>query len=193
MEKGTQSAEGGCKGIRCQAHPGRGFVSAGIHGEQSDPAVAGFDRGKFGPFAGQLLVGEMNRSRIVRVMLDEVAGELQGACVPFYDDAGLTRGSHRFVFGEDGSLWVGQTHLSWVGGEGVQRIRWNGKTPMDVQSMKLIPGGFKIHIHQALGQVHSCARPVPFQTLLLCVPAGYGSPQHGTEAVKVAGSKRLRR
>jgi len=42
-------------------------------------------QGKFGPFAGQLLVGEMNRSRIVRVMLDKVAGELQGACVPFYD------------------------------------------------------------------------------------------------------------
>ena len=66
-------------------------------------------KGRFGPFAGQLLVGEMNRSRIARVMLDEVAGELQGACVPFYDDAGLTRGSHRFVFGSDGSLWVGRS------------------------------------------------------------------------------------
>ena len=40
---------------------------------------------KFGPFTGQLLVGEMNRGRIMRIMLEEVGGELQGACVPFID------------------------------------------------------------------------------------------------------------
>ena len=142
-------------------------------------------------FAGQLLVGEMNRSRIVRVMLDEVAGELQGACVPFYDDAGLTRGSHRFVFGSDGSLWVGQTHLSWVGGEGVQRIRWNGKTPMDVQSMKLIPGGFQITFTKRLAKSTHVPDQFKFKRYYYEYRQGYGSPQNGTEAIKVAGSKRL--
>jgi len=34
--------------------------------------------GKFGPFAGQLFIGEMNRERIVRVMLETVDGALQG-------------------------------------------------------------------------------------------------------------------
>ena len=148
-------------------------------------------KGRFGPFAGQLLVGEMNRSRIVRVMLDEVAGELQGACVPFYDDAGLTRGSHRFVFGSDGSLWVGQTHLSWVGGEGVQRIRWNGKTPMDVQSMKLIPGGFHITFTKRLAKSTHVPDQFKFKRYYYEYRQGYGSPQNGTEAIKVAGSKRL--
>ncbi len=147
--------------------------------------------GKFGPFAGQLLVGEMNRSRIVRVMLDKVAGELQGACVPFYDNAGLTRGSHRFVFGKDGSLWVGQTHLSWVGGEGVQRIRWNGKTPMDVQSMKLIPGGFQITFTKRLAKFTHVPKQFHFTRYYYSYRQGYGSPQHGKESIKVAGSKRL--
>ena len=38
---------------------------------------------KIGPFAGQLLVGEMNRPRIMRVMLEKVGGELQGHAFPF--------------------------------------------------------------------------------------------------------------
>ena len=147
--------------------------------------------GKFGPFAGQLLVGEMNRSRIVRVMLDKVAGELQGACVPFYDNAGLTRGSHRFVFGKDGSLWVGQTHLSWVGGEGVQRIRWNGKTPMEVQSMKQIPGGFEISFTKRLDKSTAVPDQFQFTRYYYEYRQGYGSPPHGTEVIKIAGSKRL--
>ena len=67
--------------------------------------------GKFGPFAGQLLVGEMNRPRILRVLVDEVAGQTQGACLPFIDGGGLHRGMHRFAFAPDGSP-VSYTHLT---------------------------------------------------------------------------------
>jgi len=48
--------------------------------------------GKFGPFAGQLFIGEMNRERIVRVMLETVDGAFAGACVPFIDGLGLRMG-----------------------------------------------------------------------------------------------------
>ena len=85
--------------------------------------------GKFGPFSGQLLVGEMNRPRILRVLVDEVAGQTQGACLPFIDGGGLHRGMHRFAFAPDGSLWTGSTHLSWAGGSGLQRVTWTGKPP----------------------------------------------------------------
>ena len=49
----------------------------------ASPTQPVFDRtnGEFGPFGGQMFVGEMNQERIVRVMLEEVGGQLQGACV----------------------------------------------------------------------------------------------------------------
>ena len=52
----------------------------------------------FGPFAGQLLIGEMDFPRIMRVMLERVKGEFQGACVSFMDSTGLTMGNNRLAF-----------------------------------------------------------------------------------------------
>jgi len=100
--------------------------------------------GKFGPFAGQLLIGEMNRERIVRVMLERVDGTLQGACVPFIDGNGLRMGNNRLGFAPDGSLWIGQTDHGWAGAEGIQRISFKGNTPMDIHTMSLTPKGFDL-------------------------------------------------
>ena len=100
--------------------------------------------GKFGPFEGQILVGEMNRPRIVRVMLEEVNGVIQGACIPFMDDHGLRKGNHRMAFAPDGSLWVGQNASGWGGSSGIQRIEFTGKTPTDMHSVHLTKDGFNI-------------------------------------------------
>ena len=104
--------------------------------------------GKFGPFSGQLLIGEMNRERIVRVMLEEVGGSLQGACVPFIDGKGLRMGNNRLAFAPDGSLWVGQTNHGWAGAEGIQRIVFTGKDPMDIHTMRLTAKGFDLEFTQ---------------------------------------------
>lgn len=100
--------------------------------------------GKFGPFGGQLLIGEMNHERIIRVMLETVGGALQGACIPFRDGKGLRMGNNRLAFAPDGSLWVGQTDHGWAGAEGIQRIVFTGQTPMDVFSMNLTTRGFDL-------------------------------------------------
>ena len=139
--------------------------------------------GKFGPFAGQLLVGEMNRPRILRVLVEEVAGETQGACLPFIDNGGLNRGMHRFAFAPDGSLWVGQTHLSWVGASGLQRITWTGKTPMSVSAMKLTQAGFKLSFTKPLSKV--TAENFVFQRYYYKYHQSYGSPQLGRESIKI--------
>ena len=143
--------------------------------------------GKFGPFAGQLLVGEMNRPRIMRVLVDEVAGETQGACLPFIDNGGLHRGMHRFVFAPDGSLWVGQTHLSWAGGSGLQRITWTGKTPMSVSAMKLTQTGFKLSFTKPLAR--AAVENFIFQRYYYKYHQSYGSPQLGKEPIKVTNLK----
>jgi len=102
--------------------------------------------GAFGPFDGQLIIGEMNRPRLIRVMLDRVAGHLQGACVPFLDGPELGIGNHRLAFGPNNNLWVGKTarRRGWAGARGIKRVSWTGRTPMDVHTISLTKDGFEL-------------------------------------------------
>ena len=134
--------------------------------------------GKFGPFAGQMIVGEMNTPRLLRVMIDEVHGRLQGACVPFIDGGGLRAGNHRLAFAPDGSLWVGQTHLAWAGGEGLQRLKWTGRLPMDVLRVELQPAGFLFTFTQPVAP-QTAAMPWTIRHYHYAYHATYGSPQLG--------------
>ena len=97
--------------------------------------------GKFGPFAGQMLIGEMNHPRILRVALEEVDGQLQGMAAALLEYHGLHKGDNRVAFAPDGSLWVGQTDHGWAGDKGIQRITWTGKVPLDVKEMHLTKTG----------------------------------------------------
>jgi hypothetical protein len=106
--------------------------------------------GKFGPFGGQMLIGEMNVPRILRLLPDEVDGQLQGGVVFMVDGGGLRSGINRLAFAPDGSLFVGQTHLSWAGDAGVQRVRWTGKTPMEVESIQATGDGFRVRFTMPL-------------------------------------------
>jgi hypothetical protein len=142
--------------------------------------VCDLTRGKFGPFSGQFIVGEMNTPRLIRVMLDEVNGVVQGSCVPFVNGAGMRAGNHRLAFAPDGSLWVGQTHLAWAGGEGLQRITWKGALPMEVLALQLRPGGFLFTLTRPLD-----ATAIPpagewkIRRYSYMYHSTYGSPQVG--------------
>src|SRR5262249_52972007 len=65
--------------------------------------------GKFGPFGGQIFVTEFNIPRLLRVMLEEVHGEFQGAVTTFYNGPPLRAGGIRLAFAPDGSLWTSQS------------------------------------------------------------------------------------
>lgn len=110
--------------------------------------------GKFGPFAGQIFVGEMNRDRIIRVMLEKVRGEFQGACVPFMDGNGLRTGNNRLAFSSDGTLWIGQIKYGgWVGQTGMQKIVFTQETPMEIQNMNLREDGFELTFTQPIDMI----------------------------------------
>lgn len=103
--------------------------------------------GAFGPFAGQLFIGDQTRSNVFRVALDKVAGDYQGCAINFIDH--LQSGVVRSRFGADGSLWVGQTGRGWRSrGKalfGLERIVWDGKTiPFALHSVRLVRDGFEI-------------------------------------------------
>ena len=141
---------------------------------------------KFGPFTGQLLVGEMNKSRIMRVMLEEVGGELQGACVPFIDGSPLPRGSNRMAWAPDGSLYVGHTRHTWAGGEGISRVEWNGEIPFEAVAMNLTKTGFRFTFTEAVDrEIASRTATWPCKRYYYRYHRSYGSPQNDVQPVAI--------
>ena len=103
-------------------------------------------QGKFGPFAGQFFTGCINLRRTLRIALEEVNGEFQGAVFPFLDGPPLRTGNNRLAWSPDGtSLYLGQGSRAWAGGEGLQRIRWTGQPPMSLHHVGLREQGFDLH------------------------------------------------
>lgn len=115
-------------------------------GQSATDIVLDKSGGKFGPFDGQLFVGEFTQAGINRVFLEKIAGEYQGACFPFR--LGFASAVLRLVQGSDGSLFVGLTNRGWsslgTASYGLQRLAWTGKTPMEIQQMRAQPDGFEL-------------------------------------------------
>ncbi len=152
--------------------------------------VADETGGKFGPFAGQTFVGEMDFSRLLRVMLEDVNGQVQGACVPFFDKAGLKLGNNRLAFAPDGSLWLGQTDHGWVGSRGLQRIRYKGNAnslPLDILGMSLTKTGFDLTFTQPLDEAQATqVANFAFRRYYYKYHSTYGSPETDITPVPVS-------
>lgn len=142
--------------------------------------------GKFGPFDGQLLVGEMNKPRVMRVLIEEVGGELQGAALPFLDGDGLVGGCARFAFAPDGALWVGHTKHTWAGGEGLHRVSWNGEQPFDIYAMNLTERGFRFTFTKPVDPaIANAATTWPCKRYWYRYHQAYGSKQYDVTDVPV--------
>lgn len=103
-------------------------------------------KGQFGPFAGQIFIGDQTQSNIFRVLLDKVNGTYQGAVINFMN--GFQSGNIRAEFDVKGQLWMGQTARGWgaKGGKpfGLQKVVWDGSTPFELLAIKLTKTGFKL-------------------------------------------------
>ncbi len=102
--------------------------------------------GAFGPFAGQLFVGDQGHSKVMRMSLEKVAGKWQGACYPFRE--GFQSGIIRMLWGQDGSMFVGMTSRGWAStGKspyGLQRLVWTGKMPFEMKTITSKTDGFLV-------------------------------------------------
>jgi glucose/arabinose dehydrogenase len=156
--------------------------------QSNSPTQPLFDAtgGRFGPFAGQMFIGEMNRPRILRVMLERVDGQFQGASVPLVENGRLRAGNNRLAFAPDNSLWVGQTDHGWAGAKGIQRITWTGKMPLEVLKMNLTHSGFDITFTRPVeAEGASKFSAYKFKRYYYEYHAAYGSPQFDTKEVPV--------
>ncbi|WP_266366862.1 PQQ-dependent sugar dehydrogenase [Tellurirhabdus rosea] len=146
--------------------------------------------GKFGPFAGKMLIGEMDHPYLIRLMPETVGGQMQGACVPFLAGTGLARGNNRLAFAPDGSLWVGQTDRGWVGNQGIQRIRWKGGVPMEVADMKLTTTGFDLTFtHPLEASAVQELQNFAFKRYYYEYHEAYGSKQFDVQPVPVRSAQ----
>jgi mono/diheme cytochrome c family protein len=109
---------------------------------------------KFGPFKGQLFIGDQTQSNLLRVAIETVDGVEQGSVMPFFE--GLESGVMRPVFLPDGSLLLGQTGRGWQAKGGkvasLQQVRWDRKTVAPaILAMSATRDGFKVSLTQPLG------------------------------------------
>jgi hypothetical protein len=103
--------------------------------------------GRFGPFAGQLFVGDQYQASVLRVFLEEVDGTWQGACFPFRK--GMASGVIRVAFDEaTAELIVGSSDRGWASlGEdtfGLERLAWTGVVPFEMKEVHALPDGFRL-------------------------------------------------
>lgn len=101
--------------------------------------------GRFGPFAGQLLVGEMTKGLVARVQLEKVNGKFQGTCFLLRRGLGAV---NRLTFGPDGRLYFARVNRGWGGGglgEGLARLEFTGRTPLEIERVHLKRDGFVLH------------------------------------------------
>jgi len=105
--------------------------------------------GKFGPFAGQTFVGDLSTSQVLRVYMEKIDGEYQGAVFPFRKNIGSA--VLRMHWGKDGSMFVGGSNRGWGGSGksyGLHRIDFSGEVPFEILKMEAQPDGFLLMFTQ---------------------------------------------
>jgi hypothetical protein len=140
---------------------------------------------KFGPFAGQILVGDQTQSNLLRVSLQKVDDVEQGSVMPFFE--GLESGVMRPLFLADGSLLLGQTGRGWQAKGGkvasLQHVRWDGKTVAPgILAMNATPTGFRVDFTQPLGSGIDASlleSAVALESWTYRDAPDYGSPELG--------------
>lgn len=149
-------------------------------GQSASGIATDASSGKFGPFPTQMFVGDQTHSTVMRVFLEKVNGVYQGALFPFRE--GFDSGSLSLEFAPDGSLFVGGTDRGWGARGGkpfaLQRLVWTGKTPFEINEMKVNSDGFTLSFTQPVDPASAMAiESYKLQTYTYIYQSSYGSPE----------------
>jgi glucose/arabinose dehydrogenase len=136
----------------------------------------------FGPFKGQLMVGDFQNAIVTRVQLEQVNGEYQGAVWPFLKQ--FQSGVNRLAYGPDGKLYVGgcQAPVSWKAVApldfALERISYTGKLPFEVKEVHALRDGFELTFTQPV-EAKVAANPESYDVTQYGYKyhAKYGSPE----------------
>ena len=168
------------------------WLPHGVLGISTSEIITDDTKGAFGPFAGQVLVGDQGMSKIARVFLEKVNGAYQGASFDFR--SGFRSGVLRMSWGKNSELFVGGTNRGWgsTGSEpyGLEKLVWTGKTPFEMKAVRAMPDGFELEFTYPVDK--STAENVDNYTVSSFTykyHAVYGSPMVNTGDNPVRGAK----
>lgn len=166
------------------------WLPHGVLGISNSEILADETKGKFGPFAGQLFVGDQGQSKIMRVDLEKVNGEYQGVAFDF--KSGFQSGVLRMNWGSDGSLFVGETNRGWgsagTTNSGLQQLVWMGKVPMEMKTVKAMPDGFEIEFTHPVDRTKAeDLASYSGRTFIYKYHPVYGSPTVSEEKINFRG------
>jgi len=168
------------------------WLPHGILGISNSEILPDETAGKFGPFAGQLFVGDQGQSKIMRVVLEKVNGEYQGVAFDFR--SGFQSGVLRMNWGHDGSLFVGETNRGWgsagTTNSGLQQLVWTGKIPMEMKTVRAMPDGFEIEFTLPVDKAKAeDLNSYGGRSFIYKYHPVYGSPPINEEPLKIKGVK----
>ena len=168
------------------------WLPHGLLGISNAEIITDGTNGAFGPFAGQLLVGDQGQSKIMRVFLEKVKGEYQGAAFDFR--AGFQSGVLRMAWAHDNSLMIGETNRGWGSSgdrnEGIQRLIWTGKTPFEMKAVRAMPDGFEVEFTMPLDKATAeNLASYSVRSFIYKYHPVYGSPTVGEKTCAIKGVK----
>ncbi len=133
---------------------------------------------ELGPFKGQLLVGDFQNALLMRVQLEKVGGQWQGAVWPFL--SGFLSGVNRLSIGPDGALYVGGCQRTWVSvapqSYALERVTFNGSVPFEILEAHARSDGFDLRLTKPISS-KTTVEDFDVWQYNYKYHAGYGSPE----------------
>ncbi|BCX46662.1 hypothetical protein HAHE_05700 [Haloferula helveola] len=161
-------------------------------GQSPTAVITDGTEGKFGPFAGQVLVGEQTHSQVQRVCLEKVNGIYQGAVFHFLE--GFEAGIVPMRLDGDGTLFVGGSNRGWASRGSkpftFERARWNGTVPFEMHTMLATPDGFTLTFTEPVDP-STAGDPASYsmQAWTYIYQSKYGSPEVDQATPKITAAK----
>ncbi len=112
--------------------------------------------GGIGPYAGQMIHGDVTHGGVKRVFVEQVEGARQGAVFRFTQ--GLEAGVNRLVWGPDGALYVGGVGSTGNWGQtgkqrfGLQRLRYTGAPVFELLAVRAHDDGLELEFTEPLAE-----------------------------------------
>ncbi|MEU8821265.1 family 16 glycoside hydrolase [Actinoplanes sp. NPDC048796] len=147
-----------------------------------------------GPYAGQMLFGDVTYGGLQRAYLEKVNGQYQGAV--FRLTQGLEMGVLRLSVGPDGALYAGGLGAGGNWGQegkltyGLQKLTPNNASVFDIKAMRAVAGGFELEYTQPVSDATAAqlaARYRAEQWRYVPTP-DYGGPKVDEEALPVTSA-----
>ena len=117
-----------------------------LMGVSTSDILADTTKGGFGPFEGQLFVGDQGQSRVMRSSSRRSTASIKAQ--HFLSERGSPLAYCAWFGGKDSSMFVGMTSRGWgstgPAPYGLQRLEWTGLMPFEVKSVEARPDGFEL-------------------------------------------------